>query len=143
MRLRKFWAVAAMALAAAFATPAAAGPAEDRKEAMKTVAASMKVLSRIAKGRGVFDGAKAKAAAGEIDRVARSLPDLFKSSETNRSSESKPEIWTDWSGFIAEVEKLQAASRKMLDGADSAAGVASAMRDLGGTCRSCHGKYRL
>lgn len=112
-----------------------------RQQAMKTVAASTKILGDMATDKAPFDAAQAEAARLALAEAAASVPMLFQTEATNPGSEAKPEIWQNWDDFAQKAAALQQAAT----GADvsSLEATRAAMGQIGPTCRACHSDYRL
>lgn len=129
---------AALFAGAAFAQDATVAA---RQEAMKTVAASTKVLGDMATDKAPFDTAKAEEARLALASAAASIPTLFQTEATDPKSEAKPEIWQNWDDFTAKAAALETAAT----GADASSldAVKAAMGQIGPTCRACHTDYRL
>ena len=93
--------------------------------------------------------AKAEAAAADLTNTTRKIPDVFPQGSGGTSPDgkfaTKPEIWSDWQGFLAvqngAVQKAFALEAAVKTGNKKK--VAAAFADLGKNgCGACHGKFR-
>ncbi len=150
MRMKKMFLVAAAALGAATALPAAAQFAkpEDaikyRKAAFTVMGTHFGRLGAMANGRMPFD-AKAASENAELVAVASHLPfAAFGSGTDLGETRARPEIWSEADKFRAaatkmqqEVAKLNAAAKTgSLDNLKAAFGGAAR------SCKACHDSYR-
>lgn len=123
---------------------------KQRQEAMKAVGGNMKVIADFVKeSKGT--AAEAAAAATKIGEIATAIPDVFKVKATLEEMDavgknrSKPEIWSDWDGFLERGKVLEDEAAKMAAVLNS--GDASAIQGQFGTfgkqgCGGCHQDYR-
>lgn len=95
------------------------------------------------------DLAKATAAAGDLIETMKKIPDVFPPGTEGPNPEgkftTKPEIWSDWQGFLA-ARDTGASKALALDeavkGGDKAK-IQEAFADMGKNgCGGCHGKFR-
>lgn len=128
--------VAGMAMAADATDPTV----KARQELMDANGAAAKVLGDMAGGKVAFDAAAAEAAKAALVANAGKIPEAFKTDASDPASKSKPDVWTNWDGFVAEAAKLGAAA-SALD-ASSADGIKAGMGAIGGACKDCHTIYR-
>jgi cytochrome c556 len=130
-------------LAGAWLTAAAAeNPAHQRHEAMETVQESFKPLRAIAVKEAPFDAAVVKKNAGTILDKLKEAHGLFPEGSGGGDSRAKAEIWSDRANFDKAMKDAQAAAAALAAVTDEAS-YGAAMKTLGGTCKSCHDKYRL
>lgn len=131
-------------VASAFAISiAAAAPIEDRQAAMKEVGDSMKALAQILQGKQEFDVAVVKSNADNMAEQFEKARELFPEGSDTGEKETwaKPEIWQSNDEFVAVFDDA-------IDAAHAVAAVNSmdelkaGMGKLGGTCKSCHEKFR-
>ena len=118
-----------------------------RSDFMKGLGGSMKAFSNFLK-RGDGEPLELAARAGEIAEGAADIPGLFPKDTghaQNEESESKPDIWEDWAGFVAASEALiepAMALEAAFDSGDKGA-IGAAVKTLGGQgCKGCHDKFR-
>jgi len=128
-----------------FVTEASADVIAQRKVAMQNNNEAVKVLAAMTKGETAFDG-KAVAFAGyTIANDFLAARELFPEGSTGENSRAKPEIWQDMSGFVADLEKAEAASQAVAAAgeANDEAAFKVAMGELGNACGACHEKFRV
>lgn len=113
---------------------------EERQAFMKGISGQIRVIAQMAQGRSDFDADAATAAKTALIDYATQFPAVFESDENGPESEAKPEIWSDWDGFMAQINAFGDAANN-LDTA-SLDGVKAGMGALGGTCSACHKEYR-
>ena len=123
---------------------------KQRQETMKNVGGNMKIIAEFVKdSKGT--AAEASAAAAKIGELATSIPEIFKvkatleEMDTVGKNRSKPEIWSDWDGFLARGKVLEDEAAKMATVLNS--GDASAIQTQFGAfgkegCGGCHSTYR-
>jgi cytochrome c556 len=96
--------------------------------------------------RGLVDGQEflVKHATGLANGVAE-LERLFPAGSNVEGSDALPVIWEKPEEFAAAMEKAVAASQKFVEAAESGdkEAIASAFRDVGGSCRGCHDTFRV
>ncbi|WP_417516462.1 c-type cytochrome [Minwuia sp.] len=126
---------AAMVFAAGAAFAGAHGSMSDQRvKAMKGVGGAMKAIGD-GEGDAVQHAQTAKLLMGDMLK-------LFP--EGSAEYRAKPNIWTDWDGFKAAMEKTDKAAAALLvaaEGGDRAKTLA-ALGDMGKTCKACHEEYR-
>ncbi len=123
---------------------------KERQQAMKDVGANMKIIAEFVKdSKGT--AAEAAAAADKIGEIATAIPAVFKVKATLEEMDAvgknrgKPEIWSDWNGFLARGKALEDESAKMasaLNGGDAAAIQAQFAAFGKEGCGGCHKTYR-
>ncbi|MPY69614.1 MAG: hypothetical protein GEU92_05975 [Alphaproteobacteria bacterium] len=130
--------------AAALAHSGATGIVKQRMEAMKDMAAAMKSLGEMTRGKATFDTAEATAAAGRIAAHAGEAPNLFPDGSFQMPSEARARIAEErdrFAGLAGDLRRaagaMQAAAR-----AKDAKALAAARRDAGQACSGCHKIYR-
>lgn len=114
-----------------------------RMEVMSTIGKNMKIIGQMAKGETAFDAETARTAAGTIADAASQTPGLFEAHETDPKSEALPVIWEDFEDFSAKATALETAARNAAASIETAKDLRPAMGGMGGTCKSCHSKYRI
>jgi len=80
-----------------------------------------------------------------IASSATEFGDIFQEGSNVGDSEALPVIWEEPEDFAAAIAKLQEASAAFVVAAESgdAEAIGGAFRNLGGSCRGCHDKYRV
>jgi len=130
---------------ASIAHQGATGVVKQRMDAMKSVAASMKVLLQMERKQKRFDALAASRAASTIAGHSRTMPRLFPKGSTAHPSEAREEIWTRWDEFTRLMKDMEQASRKYVQKAQSATGavaLSGEFRALAASCSACHRKFR-
>jgi cytochrome c556 len=153
MRSLKKVAVAG-SMIAALAAAAATAPAMDGADVIKDRAAVMKQqaknLGRVkAYFTGKGDQAAAAAAATDLTRTTRKIPDLFPPGSDAAGPDGKfapkPEIWSQWDKFLAAQKNAAAKAEALLAAVErgDTAGIRVAFDDLGKKgCGGCHEHFR-
>ena len=82
--------------------------------------------------------------ANQIKNWAEIMPTKFPTGSDGPPSEAAPAIWTDFEGFkLAARENFEAASFLEVTALNGdAKATAKAIKQLAGTCKSCHQSYR-
>ena len=142
---------AVLALVAAYAPVAAASDTDqvikDRQALMKQQGADMTAIKGFLDDKN--DQAKALAAANDLGETMKKIPDIFPPGTGGPDPEgrftTKPEIWSDWKGFLATRDAAAdkvAALATAVKGGDKAA-IQTAFGTMGKEgCGACHSKYR-
>ena len=118
-----------------------------RSEYMKGLGSKMKAFSNFLK-RGDGEPLELAGMAAEIADTAAQIPDLFPQDTglvQNADSEAKPDIWENWSDFVAAAEALVEPAKAVEAAFDSGDGgaIGGAVKALGGDgCRGCHSQFR-
>jgi len=107
---------------------------DQRVKAMKGVGGAMKA---IAEGKG-----DATENAKKANMLLSGMLELFP--EGSVEYRAKPNIWTDWAGFEAAMNKSVAASEALVAASMTKdfGTTMGALKELGGTCKGCHTDYR-
>lgn len=129
-----------------FAHKGATGVVKERMEAMKDVAANMKILGGMMKGEVTFNSTNAQNAAKTIADHAAKVPELFPEGSIEKPSEALPVIWTDWADFIKSAEDLRRSAENLSGDAakaDAPVDFKDSFIAMGNTCKECHEKFRL
>jgi len=138
--------VASLAAAGlAFAHSGASGVVRQRMNAMSDIARQMKTIGLMIMAKQRFHGETAAEAAERIAFHGRRIEELFPKGTHKRPSEALPAIWADWDGFLALSAGLEAKAARLAGAArkaDAATELAAPFKALGGTCRSCHERFR-
>ena len=79
-----------------------------------------------------------------VAALARMLDGIFPEGSGGEGTRAMASIWDDPAGFTAAREAFQRAASALLDAARSGdtEAVAAANREVGLTCRECHGDFR-
>lgn len=108
-----------------------------RQNLMKMgMGANTKVLGDMAGGKTAFDATAAEAARAALAAAAAQIPAKFEPQATDPETKAKPEIWTNWSDFVAKAKALETAAAAL--DASSLATVQAGMAAIGGACTECH-----
>jgi cytochrome c556 len=145
MRLIKAFAIGAV-LAAGTAFAQDAEPTDPnaiaRSELMKTVGKNTGILGDMAGGKTAYDAAAAEGAKAALIEAAGKIEATFMDQgAADPASESKPEIWTNWDGFLTRAKALGDAATAM--DVASAETIGAGMGALGGACKDCHTEFRM
>lgn len=121
--------------------------AKQRQDLMKQQAADMGAVKGFIDGKADRD--KAEAAAADLIGTTTRIPDVFPTGTGGPNPDgkyaTKPEIWSDWNGFLAQrdVAKEKAGVLLAATKEGDKAKVQEAFADLGKNgCGGCHGKFR-
>lgn len=143
MRHRPLFALAAALIAGtALAHQGVKNPVVlDRMQLMTGVKDATGTIGGMVKGAIPFDADRAAQARAALIAYAQDIPAHFEAQETDPKSEAKPEIWTDWDGFLKAASDMEVAAR----GIDTTTpeGLAAGLRQLGASCSGCHQPYRI
>jgi len=73
------------------------------------------------------------------------LGNIFQEGSNVGESEALPVIWEEPEDFAAAITKVQEAAAAFVVAADSgdATAIGGAFRNLGGSCRGCHDRFRV
>lgn len=133
----------ALAATAALAHEGVKNPAvKARMDAMKEMAAELKVIGEMAKGERPFDAEAARSATGGIARLAAGTVPLFEAPEDDPLSEARPAIWRDFADFVRRSEAMEAAALAVQPTLTSPGALVPALETLGDACAACHEPYR-
>ncbi len=113
-----------------------------RMASMSGIAAELKTIGEMAKGKTAFDQQQARAAAAAIAVYAAQTPELFAQEEDDPMSEAKPEVWQNFDDFTAKSDALERLSRDLATRISSQADVQTAVKELAQSCKDCHRIYR-
>lgn len=131
-------------LGGAEASQAEANAVEARRACMKANAKMMKVMVPVIKGEAAYDKAAIDAAIAETEAACAGWASWW-GDDTKPGgafeTEAKAEVWTDKAGFEAASASYGQAFGAVKAAADEAA-FKAAFPALGGSCQSCHEKYR-
>ena len=113
-----------------------------RMASMKVIAANMKSLSKVSRGRDPFDVDEVRNMLAEIESNAAQTPILFEVNATDPTSEAASEIWENFQDFTDKAFALESTAKSLISTVESVDDLAVAVQSLGKTCKSCHSKYR-
>ena len=120
---------------------------KDREALMKQQGADMGAIKGFLDGK--EDAAKAEKAASDLPETMKRIPSVFPEGSGGTSPggkfATKPEIWTDWNGFLAARDTGEKKSEALLAAvkAGNKEAIQAAFADLGKNgCGACHGKFR-
>jgi cytochrome c556 len=134
--------VIALCAGAALAHSGVANPAvKARMDLMGQIKEATAGLGKMAQGAVAFDAVAAAKLAQALANHAAEIPAAFEAEETDPTSEARPEIWSDWAGFVADAETLGSAARAMQTA--SREDVQFGMRAVAKACSSCHENFRI
>lgn len=109
---------------------------------MTDVADDMKVLGGMVKGAAPFDSAVVVERANSLALHAQKIGPMFEDQAKDPKSEALDSIWTDWEGFIADADAMEAAALALANAA-SLDTLEPAFGELGRSCTACHKDYRI
>ena len=114
------------------------------KERMDNFKASQTALKQIFAASKRNDFEAIVPLANQIKNWAEIMPTKFPTGSDGPPSEAAPAIWTDFEGFkLAAKENFEAASFLEVTALNGdAKATAKAIKQLAGTCKSCHQSYR-
>jgi len=110
-----------------------------RQHVMKTIGEQMGAIQLILENRVPADNL-----AVHLEVIAATAPQAKVAFTPEvAGGRSKPEVWSDWEGFSARLDKFAAGARELADAAASGDAAAAAAR-LPATldCKGCHEAYR-
>ena len=113
-----------------------------RMASMKVIAANMKSLSKVSRGRDPFDVNEVRNMLAEIENNAAQTPILFEVNATDPTSEAASEIWENFQDFADKAFALESTAKSLIDTVENVDDLTVAVQSLGKTCKSCHSKYR-
>lgn len=127
----------------ALAHSGATGIVKERMEAMEDMAARMKVIVPMMRGRTAYDPEALSAAAARIaDLGGPALSGMFPEGSDHGPSEAAPAIWSEFGRFEALAAELSLAARALSEAAaTSDAPPRAAFAEMVGTCRACHESF--
>ena len=128
--------------ASGFAHKGATGIVKERMDNFKASQVALKQILTASKGN---DFEAIVPLANQIKNWAEIMPTKFPSGSDGPPSEAAPVIWADFEGFkSAAKENFEAASFLEVSALNGdAQATAKAIKQLAGTCKSCHRSYRL
>ncbi len=135
--------VAMMASAPAHSDGHEGTPFAVRDNVMHLIGSHMKHLGDIAKGEAEMD-ASTLTHAQSLQVLSATVPYLFPEGSMHAMSRAKPEIWSDWEGFVEVADAFAAATPGVVAAVESgdAEQIGPALQAVGRTCGACHDDYR-
>lgn len=124
---------------------AAQAAIDKRVMGMKDARSAMATVRRMVRGQEAFDRATVLAALQLVQEELVKMPEEFPPGSKALPSDAKPEVWTDWAGFLKAVDENKAAVDKLKAEASAATDVKaiqSGYQSLEKACDGCHDKYR-
>lgn len=116
------------------------GPIRDRHHLMEGIGKNAKIIGDALKAG---NPSPVAGAAEKIQADAGKIPGLFPPGSTHPKSRAKPEIWTNWPKFEADVKTLQTDAGALAKAAKSGGDVKAAADTMFGGCKSCHDDFRV
>lgn len=122
----------------------ATGVVKERMDNMKALKEAFGNLTMMMTGKRDYNQEQARAEAMRIEQLTAEIPELFPKGSLEYPSESLPDIWEDWDGFLSVAEKAHGETLGLVDA------IASNDRDaveeswsmVGRGCKTCHRKYK-
>ena len=144
---RRLAAALFLALAAcaglALAHEGATGVVKERMDLMKGQAKQMKLIGDMAKGKKKFDAAKAAAAAHDLGKTTKKIPELFPEGSNKHPSEALDAVWKEWNRFEGDAKDAEAAANALASTLEaSGADWKSAFQKMIDACKTCHETFR-
>lgn len=113
-----------------------------RMEQMSSLSDATKLMGQMVKGETPYDEARVRAA---LEYIAKGGPETIAAFETpadDPKSEALPAIWETFADFTEEAQAMEIAARAALDSAIAPKTLPGILKQVAGTCRSCHDSYR-
>ena len=113
----------------------------ERKANFKANAAAIKAINA-ALGGGDFDTVITQATT--IADWARVMPDYFPENSDSGNTKARADIWMDFNGFKSRASGNEQAALTLISTAKTGdvSATFSALKALGGTCKSCHDNFK-
>jgi cytochrome c556 len=113
----------------------------ERKANFKANAAAMKAINA-ALGGGDFDTVITQATT--IADWARVMPNYFPENSHSGDTKARADIWMDFDGFKSRASGNEQAALTLISTAKTGdvSATFSALKALGGTCKSCHDNFK-
>ena len=114
---------------------------------MENAGFATKAAGMMVKGETPYDAVKAELAMRMIQTTAHNMQNYFPDASKpgpKSKSEAAPKIWTDMTGFLAEVAKFKTATSAAIKPAGQGEDAfKAAFISVTKTCKSCHETYRI
>ena len=113
----------------------------ERKANFKANAAAMRAMNA-ALGGGDFETVITRGTI--ISDWARAMPNYFPENSNSGDTKARAEIWMDFDDFKNHASANEEAALTLISTAKTGdvSATFGALKALGGTCKSCHGKYK-
>jgi cytochrome c556 len=127
----------------ALAHEGATGVVKERMDLMKGQAKQMKLIGDMAKGKKKFDAAKAAAAARDLGKTTKKIPELFPEGSNKHPSEALDAVWKDWDRFKGDAHDAEEAANALATSLEaSAQDWKGAFQKMTNACKACHESFR-
>ena len=115
-----------------------------RSAIMESMRGHIRAASMIARGL-VDDNGQLANHARAMAMNTEEFGDIFQEGSNIGDSEALPVIWEEPEEFAAAIAKVQEASAAFVAAAEGgdAETIGGAFRELGGSCRGCHDRFRV
>lgn len=136
---------AGAALASSIDEAAAKAAIDQRVMGMKDARSAMTTLRRMVKGQEGYEQKTAIAAVQILIDELVKMPEEFPPGSKALPSDAKPEVWTDWTGFLKALDETKGAADRLMANArtgNDVTAIQAGYRDLDKACEGCHDKYR-
>lgn len=144
MTFRTTLIAAALLTASALAAhQGASGVVKERMDAMSSIAAHMKSVSQMLRGRVDYDPATVAQAMREIAAHAEMLPHKFPAGTDAAPSEAAPAIWEKTDKFNEIFNNLAISAAALAAIAEDQTAVSKGFVVVSQTCKSCHADFRI
>lgn len=122
----------------------ATGVVKQRMEAMKSLQEATREILEMIRRKRQFDAARIADLSGQISHHADDLAKLFPKGSGGHPSEALPSIWSDWTGFVEQMQAMKRAAGELAKAAAQGErrDVIRAFAKLGRTCTACHTDFR-
>jgi cytochrome c556 len=127
----------------ALAHEGATGVVKERMDLMKGQGKQMKLIGDMAKGKKKFDAAKAVAAARDLEKTTRKIPDLFPEGSNKHPSEALDAVWKEWDRFKGDAHDAEEAANALAAVLEaSGQDWKAAFQKMTDACKACHETFR-
>ncbi|MDG1738557.1 MAG: cytochrome c [Paracoccaceae bacterium] len=127
----------------ALAHQGASGVVKERMEAMSEIAANLKLVNGMLRGKTDYDAAQVTTAMEAIARHAAALPHKFPEGTEAAPSEAAPAIWEQQDAFNAIFADLTLSATEVAALAADKSTVAQSFSKVAKTCKACHATFRI
>lgn len=113
-----------------------------RQELMGMIGKNIGIVGDMAGGKTAYDAAAAEAAkAALVEATGKIEATFMDQGATDPASAARPEIWSNWSTFLAKANAAKAAAAAL--DVSSAETIGAGMEALGGACKACHSDFKM
>jgi cytochrome c556 len=110
---------------------------------MKGQQKQMKLIGDMDKGKKKFDAAKAAAAAQDLGKSTKKIPELFPEGSNGHPSEALDAVWKEWDRFKGDAHDAEAAADELAKAVEASGGDwKGAFKKMTDACKSCHETFR-